>query len=65
MLTLKTRAGDYTLLRRADTLYIAQGMHADPLSLRVNMRVFVRAGRNLEGAIEAYQVVWGEILSPP
>jgi hypothetical protein len=23
--------------------------------------VFVRAGRNLEGGIEAYQVVWGEI----
>jgi hypothetical protein len=29
--------------------------------LTVNTRVFVRAGRNLEGGIEAYQVVWGEI----
>jgi hypothetical protein len=23
--------------------------------------VFVRAGQNLEGGIEAYQVMWGEI----
>jgi len=24
--------------------------------------VFVRAGQNLEGGVEAYQVMWGDIL---
>ena len=31
--------------------------------LAVNTRVFVRAGPNLDGGIEAYQVMWGEIVS--
>jgi hypothetical protein len=26
--------------------------------------VFVRGGPNLEGEIEAYEVVWGDILTP-
>jgi len=32
--------------------------------LKPNTRVFVRAGKNLEDQIEAYQIVWGEILQP-
>ena len=31
----------------------------------MNARVFVRAGRNLDDRIEAYQVMWGDILVPP
>jgi hypothetical protein len=57
-ITLKTRAGSRTLLLRADTHYSTT---AEPL---LNKHVFVRAGRNLEGTLEAYQVMWGEILVP-
>jgi len=32
--------------------------------LKPNTRVFVRAGKNLGDQIEAYQIIWGEILHP-
>jgi hypothetical protein len=32
--------------------------------LKPNMRVFVKAGRTLYNEIEAYQVIWGQILMP-
>src|SRR5260370_32053837 len=57
-ITLKTRNGSRTLLLSARTLYSAA---AEPL---LNKHVFVRAGRNLERALEAYQVMWGEVLNP-
>jgi hypothetical protein len=57
-ITLKTSAGARTLVLRPDTRY---SVAAEPL---LNKHVFVRAGRNIEGAIEAYQVMWGEILLP-
>jgi hypothetical protein len=60
-ITLRTREGEQTLLLRKDTRYLADGAPQDAAALAVNTRVFVRAGRNLEGGIEAYQVVWGEI----
>jgi hypothetical protein len=28
------------------------------------MRVFVRAGKNLYEQVEAYQIIWGQILEP-
>ena len=28
------------------------------------MRVFVRAGKDLYNEVEAYQVIWGSILTP-
>ena len=58
---IRTREGEQTLLLRKDTRYLADGAPQDAAALTVNTRVFVRAGRNLEGGIEAYQVVWGEI----
>jgi len=60
-ITLRTREGEQTLLLRKDTRYLAGGAPQDAAALTVNTRVFVRAGRNLDGGIEAYQVVWGEI----
>ena len=57
-ITLKTRNGLRTLALRADTHYSEA---AAPL---LNKHVFVRAGRNLQGVLEAYQVAWGEILAP-
>jgi len=53
-LTLKTRAGLRTLLLRADTHY------SDATEPLLNKHVFVRAGRTLQGALEAYHVVWGK-----
>lgn len=61
-ITLRTRDGEQTLLLRRDTGYLGDGAQQDAGALAVNTRVFVRAGPNLDGAIEAYQVMWGEIL---
>ena len=62
---LHTRgAGDQAILLRQDTRYIENGDIVDPARLKPNMRVFVRAGRNLYNEVEAYQVIWGRILLP-
>jgi len=61
-ITLRTRDGEQTLLLRKDTRYLGDGAQQDAAAAVVNTRVFVRAGRNLEGGIEAYQVMWGEIV---
>jgi hypothetical protein len=61
-ITLRTRAGEQTLLLRKDTRYLDDGVQQDAGAALVNTRVFVRAGPNLDGAIEAYQVMWGEIV---
>ena len=58
---VRTREGERSLLLRKDTRYLGDGAPQDAAALTVNTRVFVRAGRNLEGGLEAYQVVWGEI----
>ena len=64
-LVLHTRAdGEKTILLRQDTSYLAEGDPVDASALETNTRVFVRAGKNLDNQIEAYQVVWGEILEP-
>jgi hypothetical protein len=64
-LVLKTRAeGEKILLLRADTRYFGEGLRVEPGALQVRTRVFVRGGRNLDGDVEAYQIVWGEILQP-
>ncbi len=60
---LRTRLdGQRTVLLRQDTGFAGSGRSVDSSELRVNTRVFVRAGRNPWGDLEAYQVVWGEIL---
>lgn len=65
VLTLKTRSdGDKTILLREDTRYIGDGQRVDQSGLKRNTRIFVRAGRNLDNDIEAYQVVWGAIVQP-
>jgi hypothetical protein len=63
-LVLRTRAGEQTLLIRRDTRYVDNGDTVEAAQLRPNMRVFVRAGRNLYEQVEAYQVIWGSILDP-
>jgi hypothetical protein len=65
VLTLKSRSGEYrTIQLRPDTRFSTGGQTAEASNLRVNTLVFVRGGRNLDDEVEAYQVVWGEILRP-
>lgn len=62
-ITLRTHDGEQTLLLRKDTRYLGDGAQQDASAAMVNTRVFVRAGPNLYGGIEAYQVMWGEIAN--
>jgi hypothetical protein len=63
-LVLRTREGEQTFLIRRDTRYVDNGDTVEGAELRPNMRVFVRAGKNLYEQVEAYQVIWGSILDP-
>jgi hypothetical protein len=64
-MVLHTRVdGEKTILLRLDTRYLEGGAVVDAADLKPNTRVFVRAGKNLEDQIEAYQIVWGGILQP-
>lgn len=64
-LVLKTRGeGKKTLRLREDTRYTLDGAPADASILEVNARVFVRAGEGIDGKLEAYQVIRGQILNP-
>jgi hypothetical protein len=60
---VRTRSdGEKTILLRQDTRYLSGGTSVDASALTVNTRVFIRASRNFDNDLEAYQVVWGEIL---
>jgi hypothetical protein len=61
---LHTREGDQTFLLRPDTRYLEDGGAVGLVELKPNMRVFVRAGKTLYNELEAYQVIWGNILEP-
>ncbi len=56
--------GPTRILLRDDTRFLCEGNELSADDLKMNARVFVRAGKNLDGEIEAYQVVWGSILTP-
>ena len=60
---IRTRSdGEKTILRRQDTRYLSGGAAVDAAALAVNTRVFIRASKNFDNDLEAFQVVWGEIL---
>lgn len=59
LFTIKTSDGPRTLRLRADTHY------TDATEALINKHVFVRAGRDQLGKLEAYQVMWGGILTVP
>jgi hypothetical protein len=64
-LILRMRSGEHkSIVLRPDTIYLASGQVVEPGLLPVTTRVFIRAGRNLDDRIEAFQVVWGDILEP-
>jgi hypothetical protein len=64
-ITIRTRAGERTLLLRPDTRFSGDGVRLEAPEPLLNKHVFVRAGRDIYGALEAYQVVWGEIFFVP
>jgi hypothetical protein len=64
-ITIKTRAGERTLLLRPDTRFSGDGVRLEAPEPLLNKHVFVRAGRDIYGALEAYQIMWGEILFVP
>ena len=60
---LRTRSeGRKSIVLRHDTGFVDRGRVVEAADLAVNTQVFVRAGRNFEGDLEAYLVAWGEIL---
>jgi hypothetical protein len=61
-LTLRGAGGAARTLRlRPDTRFFASGLRVERTDLAVNTRVFVRGGRDLDGEVEVFQVMWGEI----
>lgn len=56
--------GEQSLLVGRDTRFMQNGALVAADTLKLNTRVFVRAGKDLYDQIEAYQVIWGGILDP-
>ena len=64
-LLLHQRDGsDREILLRPDTRYADNGETVAAASLKPGMRIFVRGAKTEEGEVEAYQVVWGNMLAP-
>ncbi|MGE5568990.1 MAG: hypothetical protein ACM3S5_08140 [Rhodospirillales bacterium] len=63
-LLLRTRQTRTRFVLRPDTRYLCDGLPVEAGGLAVNTRVFVRAGRNVYNELEAFQVIWGDILKP-
>jgi hypothetical protein len=65
-LLLRTRSGDrHAIQLRRDTKYLAGGLPADLASVPLNAPVQIRAGRTYDQHVEAFSLVWGDILRPP
>jgi hypothetical protein len=64
-LLLRTRAGQsHWIQLRKDTRFSAEGVAARREDLPLNRPVHIRAGRSFENDIEAFSIMWGEILKP-
>jgi hypothetical protein len=63
--TIQTRMDGLKMIYlRADTVFVYKGTPASRSALSTNSRVFIRAGRNLDNELEAYEIVWGGIFDP-
>jgi hypothetical protein len=61
-LILRTRSDGYkTIALRRDTRYLEDGVVSEWERLQLNTRVSIRAGRNFEGKVEVYQIIWGAV----
>jgi len=64
-ITVRTRFdGDKTIYIRPDTKCLNGGLEVSVATLEPNTRVSVQIGKNADGELEAYRVVWGRILEP-
>lgn len=64
-LVLRPRSGgEKTIYLRPDTRYMMDGGVAAAASLHLNTRVYVRGSQNLDGEIEAFQIIWSELARP-
>jgi len=62
-ITMKTRDGEVSLILRRDTRYVDDGIRVENSTSLVNKHVFVRAGRDVYGHLEAYQIMWAEEMT--
>ena len=61
-LILRTRADGYkTILIRPDTRFLEDGVVSELPRLHPNTRIAIRAGKNLAGELEVYQIIWGQV----
>ncbi|MEZ5356039.1 MAG: hypothetical protein R2762_25675 [Bryobacteraceae bacterium] len=58
------RRGERSFALRDDTVFQNEGRQVERDTLESFTRVFVRASRTADGDLEAYQVMWGQILRP-
>jgi hypothetical protein len=63
VLTVRTRTVDMRLRLRRDTRFLHDGLRVDPDQAPVNAHVFIRAGRDIYGDLEAFEVIWGSIVN--
>jgi hypothetical protein len=63
-LVLHTREGEQTLFVGKETRFVEDGALVAADTLKLNTRVFIRAGKDLYDQVQAYQVIWGNILAP-
>ena len=64
-IVLRMRSGEERMFRlRGDTVFRGDGRTVTASDLVLQSRVFVRGGRSIDNDLEAYEVMWGEILKP-
>jgi hypothetical protein len=62
---LRARDGSrQTVLLRPDTHILAEGLKVPASEIPSNRLLFVRAGHNLDGHVEAFRIAWGSIVQP-
>jgi len=65
-LVLRTRSGDrHAIQLRRDTKYLEAGLPSNLAAVPLNAPVQIRAGRTYDHRVEAFSLVWGDILRPP
>ena len=64
-MTVMTRSeGRQIFVLRPDTHVLQQGVRINAAGIPLNHKVYVRAGRSLDGDLEAFRIAWGSILIP-
>ena len=64
MMVMTRSSGRQSFTLRPDTHAISDGVRVTTAEIPLNHRVYLRAGRSLEGELEVFRVVWGSILIP-